>query len=278
VVNHEPVSVHAAPDEDSDDLGMLRQFTYLDVLDYVGEWAKVYVPRSHSTAFVPSAALGPTDPPPDYITADPPPALEEIDVAARAIRGAQLSFYPTPDDEAKVESLTHNQPIELTETVEGLDGETWYQTANGDYLPQSAVRIPRAPTRTFPGRWIDADLFEPAMVTAYEGDQPVQTMLAIHGAGARPTPVGVFSITRRVANETMNSDTIGIPRFGPGGYYLTNVLFTQYFTGDGASLHYNYWSSNWGYAASHGCLGLTYADSLFLWNWATYGTPVYVHY
>ena len=48
----------------------------------------------------------------------------------------------------------------------------------------------------------------------------------------------------------MNSDTIGIPRFGPGGYYLTNVLFTQYFTGDGASLHYNYWSSNWGYAGS----------------------------
>ena len=55
----------------------------------------------------------------------------------------------------------------------------------------------------------------------------------------------------------MNSDTIGIPRFGPGGYYLTNVLFTQYFTGDGASIHYNYWSSNWGYAGSHGCLGLT---------------------
>lgn len=38
-------------------------------------------------------------------------------------------------------------------------------------------------------------------------------------------------------------DTIGVPRFGPGGYYLTNVLFTQYFTGDGASIHYNYWST-----------------------------------
>jgi lipoprotein-anchoring transpeptidase ErfK/SrfK len=88
----------------------------------------------------------------------------------------------------------------------------------------------------------------------------------------------VFTILRRVANETMNSDTIGIPRFGPGGYYLTNVLFTQYFTGDGASLHYNYWSGNWGYAASHGCLGLTYADSAFLWTWAGLGTPVSIHY
>ena len=84
------------------------------------------------------------------------------------------------------------------------------------------------------------------------------------GVGLGPAPsmvrndlTGVFTILRRVANETMNSDTIGIPRFGPGGYYLTNVLFTQYFTGDGASLHYNYWSGNWGYAGSHGCLGLT---------------------
>ena len=88
----------------------------------------------------------------------------------------------------------------------------------------------------------------------------------------------MFTILRRVANETMNSDTIGIPRFGPGGYYLTNVLFTQYFTGDGASLHYNYWSGNWGYAGSHGCLGLTYGDSAFLWQWAHLGTPVVIHY
>ena len=86
-----------------------------------------------------------------------------------------------------------------------------------------------------------------------------------------------FPLIRRVANETMNRDTIGIPRFGPGGYYLTNVLFTQYFTADGASLHYNYWSSNWGYAASHGCLGLTYADSAFLWSWAGLGTLVSIH-
>ena len=79
-------------------------------------------------------------------------------------------------------------------------------------------------------------------------------------------------------DETMNSDTIGIPRFGPGGYYLTNVLFTQYFTGDGASLHYNYWSGAWGYPGSHGCLGLTYADSAWLWGWAHIGTPVVIHY
>lgn len=59
---------------------------------------------------------------------------------------------------------------------------------------------------------------------------------------------------------------------------MTNVLFTQYFTPDGASLHDNYGSSSWGYAASHGCLGLTYADSALLWSWAGLGTLVSIHY
>ena len=73
----------------------------------------------------------------------------------------------------------------------------------------------------------------------------------------------------------MNSETIGIPRFGPGGYYLTNVLFTQYFTGDGASIHYNYWSSNWGYSASHGCLGVALSEAKFAWEFGgmTWGCP-----
>ena len=62
----------------------------------------------------------------------------------------------------------------------------------------------------------------------------------------------------------------------PGGYYLKNVLFTQYFTSDGASIHYNYWSSNWGYAGSHGCLGVAYNEAKFAWDWADVGTPVYV--
>jgi hypothetical protein len=235
-------------------------------------------PRTHETGFIPSTSIGPSDPPPAYVTADPPPAVDEIDLVGRALRAAPVSFYPTPDPDAQVETLNLNTPLMIAESVEGDDGETWYRTSDGDYLPESSVRLARRPPRTFAGRWIDVDLSEPAMLVAYEGNTPVLTTLTIHGAGPRPTPVGVYPIIRRVANETMNSDTIGIPRFGPGGYYLTNVLFTQYFTGDGASLHYNYWSSAWGYAASHGCLGLTYADSAFLWGWAGLGTPVSIHY
>jgi hypothetical protein len=277
VVNMAAMPEFRAPDPDSDTIATLRQFTYLAVRGYQGEWAEVFNPRTHDDGFVPSDSIGPTDPPPDYITADPPPAVDEINLDGRAIGGGALSFYPTPDADAQTENLAHNTPVSIVDSVEGDDGATWYRTADGDYLPSTDVRLPRPPPRTFSGRWIDVDLREPAMLVAYQGDQPMLTTLTIHGAGPRPTPLGVFTIQRRVANETMNSDTIGIPRFGPGGYYLTNVLFTQYFTSDGASIHYNYWSSNWGYAASHGCLGLTYADSLFMWNWAGLGTVVSIH-
>jgi hypothetical protein len=278
VVNLEATPLRSEPTEESDELATLRSYTYLEVQGYSDEWARVLNPRTKVVGYLPSLAIAPADTPPAYLTADPPPAVEEIDSAGRAIRGAVLSFYPTPEGDAQLEPLAHNAPVRILESVSGDDGELWYRTGDGDYVPSSAVRLPRPPPRTFAGRWIDADLREPAMVTAYEGETPVLTTLSIHGTGRTPTPVGVFRIIRRVANETMNSDTIGIPRFGPGGYYLTNVLFTQYFTGDGASLHYNYWSSNWGYAASHGCLGLTYADSAFLWTWAGLGTPVSVHY
>jgi hypothetical protein len=277
VVNHEPITMRLSAAEDADELVSLRQYTYLQLVGYDGEWARVLNPRAGVIGFVPSTSLGPTDDPPAYLTAEPPSAYEELNVTGRAIRGAMLSFYPTPDAGAHIDAVLHNAVVTIADSVHGEDGELWYRTAEGDYLPSAAVRVPRAPARGYAGRWLDADLVEPAMLTAYEGDQPVYTTLAIKGTGRFPTPVGQFSIIRRVANETMNSETIGIPRFSPGGYYLTNVLFTQYFTGDGASIHYNYWSSNWGYSASHGCLGLPYADSAFLWNWATLGTPVWVH-
>ena len=268
---------YSSMDEDAQPLADLAPLTILKVERYVGDWAEVSNPRTQERLFVESGALGPSDPPSRYLTMTPPPAFEQFELRGVVTDGAALAMYPTPSDEAIAKPLDPNTWLRLTGAVQGEDGALWYRTDTDAYISGDAIFVPER-TEDFGGRWLDVDLSSPTRVTLYEGGEEVDSFLAIKGTGRWPTPTGVFTILRRVANETMSSETIGIPRFGPGGYYLTNVLFTQYFTGDGASLHYNYWSSNFGYAGSHGCLGLSYKDSAFLWEWAHVGTPLIIHY
>jgi lipoprotein-anchoring transpeptidase ErfK/SrfK len=267
--------LHAGPDASTDTLATVPTYSYLQILGYQGDWAYVYNPRARGTAYAPSNALGPSDPPPAWVTAPPPPAAASIEAMGRTVGKAALAYYPVDDKFAYTTSLGHNVPILVHDRVQAPDGSTWYRVDNG-YLAAASVRLPRAPTRTYPGRWIDADLQEPAMLTAYQGDRIVMDTLAIKGTIANQTPTGTFTILRRVQDETMDSGTLGIDPHGPGGYHLEHVLNTQYFTNDGASIHYNWWSSNFGYSGSHGCLGVNLQDSQFLWNWADVGTPVVI--
>jgi L,D-transpeptidase catalytic domain len=271
------VTAYSAPSTDAVPFGDMPASVTLQVLDYQGEWAHVLDPRSSTVAYLPSDQLGPGEAPSRFVLMPPPKLSDEFTTSGVVTDPAPLSVYPTWSDEAVDRELNPNTWLTLTGMASADDGTSWYRTDSGDFVPVDAVFVPER-EEDFSGHWLDVNLTIPARVTAYEGDTPVNSFLTIKGAGPRPTPEGVFTILRRVANETMNSDTIGIPRFGPGGYYLTNVLFTQYFTNDGASLHYNYWSSVWGYPGSHGCLGLTYQDSSWLWQWAHVGTPVVIHY
>ena len=43
---------------------------------------------------------------------------------------------------------------------------------------------------------------------------------------------------------------------------------------DGASIHYNYWSSNWGYPAPTAVWAWLYNEAKFAWEWGEVGTPV----
>ena len=277
VVTFRPTEIRAGPFAEAASFATLRRFSYLRVMGYEGDWAYVHNPLTGGPGYVRSDALGPAEPPPAWYTAPPPPAEETFLRAGRTVGAATTYVYPVDDEWAVLSRPGTNTAVTIVARVRGLDNRPWYRTADGGYLPADAVRLPRTPPRTFGGRWIDVDLAEPALLTAYEGDTPVLTTLAIHGTGRWQTPTGVFRIERRVASETMDSATIGIPRGAPGGYYLTGVLYTQYFLPTGESLHYNYWSANWGYPGSHGCLGLPLAESEFLWHWADVGTPISIH-
>src|SRR5919204_602289 len=95
------------------------------------------------------------------------------------------------------------------DSVRGDDGAMWYQTSDFYYVPSSGVFVP-SQSDAFTGRWLLATLLPTTTVVAYEGQTPVRTMLALRGIQRFPTPAGIFSILRRVPNETMDSMTLGI--------------------------------------------------------------------
>jgi hypothetical protein len=186
-----------------------------------------------------------------------------------------------------VGTLTTGSPIAIQQFVHGerVSGvnETWAEIAPGQYVYSAFLvkllpSAPPAPPRTFSGRWIDANLTE-QILTAYDGSTPQFWAVMSSGAPGTDSPTGVFPILRRVANETMSSATLAEPVEIP--YYLTNVLYTQYFTDYGAAIHDNWWKgadSPFGVPTSHACLGLREADALKFWNFAGVGTVVNLHY
>jgi len=210
------------------------------------------------------------------------------------VGGANLRIWPVVENNL-LRTLGHNAPMRVLDSVEGDDGDEWYRVHGLDpktyepmnlgYVHNSVVRLPRlhyGPTAAdqtdTPGRHFEADLKVPALLTAFEDGGPIWSTLTLKGTVSNQTRTGIHKVLWRVPNETMTSERVypPIPRDAPGGYYLTGVLWTQYFTSDGASIHYNYWSSNWGYPGSHGCLGVGYSEAKFAWDWAEVGTPVYV--
>jgi lipoprotein-anchoring transpeptidase ErfK/SrfK len=114
--------------------------------------------------------------------------------------------------------------------------------------------------------WIEVNLSE-QRVYAWEGDVLMNSFLVSTGTWQTPTVTGTFSIWNKTRIQAMS---------GPG-YYLPNVPFVMYFYKD-YGFHGTYWHNNFGTPMSHGCVNLTIPDSEWLYNWASYGTVVKVHY
>ena len=246
------------------------------MLDSSGDWSYVYNPHTRGTAYVSSSLLVSSDPPSRYVFLPPPPLVEELQETIVVTQDSVLTSYPSPNPAAQFLPLAASATERVVGKVRGEDGNIWYQTSDAYYVPADGIFLP-SDSGSYTGRWLAATLLPITRVVAYQGQTAVRSMLALRGVAAFPTPTGVFSILRRVPNETMDSMTLGIPHGSPYGYLVKNVLYTQYFTPDGASLHDNWWSSNFGGIGSHGCLGLSLADSKWLWDWASIGVPVVVN-
>jgi lipoprotein-anchoring transpeptidase ErfK/SrfK len=262
----QPAELWSNPGPTAISFGKVRPFTYLR-LHGEAEGGRIYVynPRTQNFAYVDAGTVGPSTPP-SAAYLNGPAVRATLNLPARASGTASIYREPVQDELSWAHDLQHNDIVLVKDLVEAGDGTRWYRLQDGTYALQDQVRTP-GPITPPAGKWIDVILSGPTLVTAYEDGKALYSAMAIHGIGGWETPYGTYRMISRVANERMR---------GPG-WDVSNVLFTQYFTGAGHSIHYNYWSSNWGYAGSHGCLGMNYADSLWFWEWATLGTPVDIH-
>jgi lipoprotein-anchoring transpeptidase ErfK/SrfK len=192
-------------------------------------------------------------------------APQVADTATPLPTDVPTSTPTAPPTSAPTEALTPTP--EATETPGALAMEIVADTPTSDYVAPSA----EAPQVQYPARgngerWIDVNLTE-QRVYAYEGDIIVNSFIVSTGTWRTPTVTGKYKIWIKLKSTTMS---------GPG-YYLTNVPYTMYFY-KGYGLHGTYWHNNFGTPMSHGCVNLRTDDAAWLYDWASVGTVVNVHY
>jgi lipoprotein-anchoring transpeptidase ErfK/SrfK len=205
------------------------------------------------------------------------PEVTPIDVSAFAVQSADT---PVPTAAPTQRATSTNEPTsEPTEAPAQppTESSTLIPADNGtpgvvamevlNDTPTSEYKPPKPEDVVGNGaRWIDVDLTN-QMVYAYEGDVVVNSFVVSTGTWLTPTVTGKHKIYVKVRMQDMR---------GPG-YHLRDVPYVMFFSGD-YGLHGTYWHNNFGTPMSRGCVNLTIDDAAWLFNWASVGTVVNVHY
>jgi lipoprotein-anchoring transpeptidase ErfK/SrfK len=191
--------------------------------------------------------------------ADTPTAIP-TDVPPTSVPTEKPTLAPTePPTEAPT---LEDSPAAPTETPGTISMEILEDTQ--EYVePEEQESFPSVGNGA---RWIDVDLTN-QRVYAYEGDVVVNSFIVSTGTWLTPTVTGKYKIYVKVRVQDMS---------GPG-YHLRDVPYVMFFHGD-YGLHGTYWHNNFGTPMSRGCVNLTIDDAAWLFNWASVGTVVNVHY
>jgi L,D-transpeptidase catalytic domain len=235
------------------------------------------------------------------VTADQAPEFgPSIEIDALAVGGStQVRSKPSMHDGETVHTLRDRQPIVILREVRGerwvVGDQSWamaiqnwtnlWYEVDGGYVYAGFVFIPRAgELEAFSDKagphWVDVDLNRQT-ATAMVGDRSAHVAAATTGKPGYETPSGehVAASWGRKFNETMTSTQAAIQ--DPNEHYdVKNVLYTQYFDGDGDALHLNYWQPDGVFGrqrTSHGCVGLELHDAQFFWLFDGPSTRVFIH-
>ena len=201
------------------------------------------------------------------------PAIAPIDVSVFAPQLADASGNAASDATTSVPTdmptLEANEASTVTPEVTETPGTMAMEIVDDNAMGQSTS--PDEAQMQYPAEgngenWIDVNLSE-QRVYVYEGDVVVNSFLVSTGLPDTPTVTGKYRIWIKVRVQDMS---------GPG-YYLRDVPYVMFFYED-YGLHGTYWHNNFGTPMSRGCVNLTVDDAAWLYNWASVGTVVNVHY
>lgn len=176
------------------------------------------------------------------------PAPQEHAVAVLAEPSAEA---------AELVRLSARQPRTVLEERDG------FVRVEEGWIARDRVRVARiseAPEGVGEERWLDIDLSQQVLV-AYEGATPVYATLISSGRPGHRTPTGIYRISRKVAERTMNSMADS-----SDSYSVDRVPWTAYFA-TGYALHTAFWHGGFGRTRSHGCINLAPRDARALYDW-----------
>ena len=218
-------------------------------------WVNVDVPKPSVTPIDGSAFSASTS-----IPTLPPPT------ASRTPEPTDEPTLAVSDTPTSVPTDAPSETPAVTETPGEMAMEIVPDTPTSAYV--APTYSPPNPSLSVSGgtRWIDVDLTN-QRVYAYEGETLVNSFLVSTGTWLTPTVTGKYSIYVKYRTANMH---------GPG-YFLPDVPYVMYFY-KGYGLHGTYWHNNFGTPMSHGCVNLATGDAGWLYNWASVGTVVNVHY
>jgi lipoprotein-anchoring transpeptidase ErfK/SrfK len=164
-------------------------------------------------------------------------------------------------------------PVPKSDEVDEYNPDLWYVPAPPPPPSPAAVVVPPAGAPSGQAKWIEVNLSS-QYLRAWEYSTLVFGQYISSGVAKYPTVTGTFSIYVKYASQDMTNG-----RAAPPGeyYYLPDVPWVMYFYQDYA-IHGTYWHSNFGTPMSHGCVNMTIGGANWIYNWAPYGTTVWIHY
>jgi lipoprotein-anchoring transpeptidase ErfK/SrfK len=130
-------------------------------------------------------------------------------------------------------------------------------------VPPTATTVPPVANGS---RWIEINLSTQTL-TAWQGDVAVNSFLVSSGKWNTQTLPGTFHIYLKLR----------VARMVGYDYDTPDVPYTMYYDGNFA-IHGAYWHNNFGTPVSHGCVNLSVPNAAWLFDWASIGTTVKIHY